>query len=44
MIEDRTNKDSSYSSWPKNIAWIPFHVMCPVCQNKFDILKMDTEG
>ena len=44
ILEDRGNKNSSYSSWMKDMTWTPFYSVCPVCQLDYSVIKLDGEG
>ena len=43
LIEERRGKGASRKSWRSDKTWVPYHTVCPVCQNTFTVLKLDSE-
>ena len=43
LIDERSGKDASRKSWRSEKTWVPFHTVCPICQNNHTILKLDSE-
>ena len=39
----RSGQDGSRKSWRAEKTWVPYHAVCPVCQNNFTVLKLDAE-
>ena len=43
LIQERRGKGASRKSWMLDKTWVPYHTVCPVCQNTFTVLKLDSE-
>ena len=43
LIQERRGKGDSRKSWRSDKTWVPYHTICPVCQNTFTVLKLDSE-
>ena len=43
IIMSRSGQDGSRKSWRSEKTWVPYHAVCPVCQNNFTVLKLDAE-
>ena len=41
LVKKRAEKGDSPSSWAKDIAWVPFYTVCPVCQLPYTVLKLE---
>ena len=41
LVENRSGRGDSPSSWSKDNTWVPFYTVCPVCQLPYTVLKLE---